>query len=489
MSIARNSVYNLVGAVIPVALALVTVPLYLHVVGAERYGVLTIAWLLLGYFGLFDLGLGSATTYRVAALGDAPRGEVATVFWSALAANVAIGMVGGLLLYLGAGYALAQGSSFSPTLRAESHAALVYLALAVPIATTLGVLSGALQGKQRFLEVNLISTWSTVLFQALPLIVAIAFDHRMPALLLASAVARFIGIAFLFWRCLRLFGWARRIDLGELKRLLAYGGWVTLEPVINLLLVTADRMQIGALRGAAAVAAYAIPYQVVSRLAIFPNAVAYALFPRLTSASADESEELAELCQATLHCLLGPIVVIATLASRDFFHLWLGATIGQQATLPGAILLAGFWCSCVTYLPFVSLQARNRPKILVIVHVLEMLPYFALMYLLTKTYGLAGAAAANFARAFVDMALLHHLAFKRFLQPRAHAVFGAIVALSCLVILLGPTAPSRLASAVLVGAVLIAAWLFLPPPVAAVLRRRLPMPRALAGGIGDEQAH
>jgi hypothetical protein len=80
---------------------LLTVPAYIHLIGVDRYGVLVISWLLLGYSACSTSGWG-ATIHRIAELRDAePAARLAT-FHTAVAVNVAIGVVGGLVLALGA---------------------------------------------------------------------------------------------------------------------------------------------------------------------------------------------------------------------------------------------------------------------------------------------------------------------------------------------------------------------------------------------------
>jgi O-antigen/teichoic acid export membrane protein len=64
--LARNTLFNLIGQGLPLVVAVVTIPLIIQGLGIDRFGLLSLAWVVLGYFAIFDLGLGRATTKFVA---------------------------------------------------------------------------------------------------------------------------------------------------------------------------------------------------------------------------------------------------------------------------------------------------------------------------------------------------------------------------------------------------------------------------------------
>src|SRR5689334_15454988 len=82
--------------------AFVGIPVVNSHVGTARFGVLTLAWAAIGYFGLFDLGLGRALTQAVSAhLGSASDdSELASVTWTALWLMVILGVLGAVTLTL-----------------------------------------------------------------------------------------------------------------------------------------------------------------------------------------------------------------------------------------------------------------------------------------------------------------------------------------------------------------------------------------------------
>ena len=57
MSIIKNSIWNLVGYVIPSLVAIPALGYMAHKLGPELFGIYTIAIAVVGYAGIFDMGL------------------------------------------------------------------------------------------------------------------------------------------------------------------------------------------------------------------------------------------------------------------------------------------------------------------------------------------------------------------------------------------------------------------------------------------------
>ena len=412
MSIRRNTAYNLLGSVIPLAVSLVTIPIYLGLIGEARYGVLAIAWLLLGYFGLFDLGLGRATAQRIAALREGTTAQRAETFWTALALNVGLGVVGGLLIWPLAAYFFGNVFNVEDALRPEVQAAVPWLILAVPMATLSGVLSGALQGRERFFELNLISVSGTAVFQLLPLATALIWGTDLGVLLPAALFARLLTLLMLFERCRRhIFqGHSATFARAQAGQLLRFGGWVTVTAFVGPMMVVLDRFIIGAMAGAKAVTYYTVPFQLAERSTIISSALSSAIFPRLAAVTRQEEQRLALEALRTLVIVMTPMVAGGILFMAPFLSWWITPAFAQQAAVVGQIILLGFWANSFATIPSAQLQARGRPDIVAKCHLIELIPYFGLLYFGLMNFGMAGAALAFSFRVAVDLILLAGLA-------------------------------------------------------------------------------
>ncbi len=412
MSIRRHSVYNLIGSIVPIVVTFVTVPLYLHRIGEARYGVMAIVWLLLGYFGLFDLGLSRATANRIAQLRVSEEGSRERVFWTAVGLNGAFGVVGGTILYGVAGVVLRHFFRMPEDMRAEVLSTLPWLAMMIPLATISGVLIGTLEGMECFGKVNILQVIGSMLFNITPLVVAYIHGPDLRWLIPSAILARGIS-TFPFWvavaRALPLKTFPG-FELSQAKLLLSYGGWVTVNGVLDPLFASFDRFAIGSTLDVSAVALYTVPYQIATRMQIIPAALSRSLFPRFSGQTASEALPLGEKAVAFLAVLTSPIMVLTILLLYPFLSIWVNPAFARGASHSGEILVFATWMSSMAYTPYALLQGQGRPRAVALLHLAEA-PFLLLSVWLGVRYaGLQGAACALLLRNTVDSVALFILA-------------------------------------------------------------------------------
>ena len=229
MSIQRNSLYTLAGATAPFAVTLLTVPLFLRFIGTERYGVLVIVWVFVGFFAVFDLGLGRAIAQSIASLHKATPLDRAEVFWTALTLNAAIGVVGGLLLWPVAQYFFLSYFKVSAGLQSEVIRIVPWMVAAVPVAIVTDVFSGALQGREHFLALSLSNALGGIAYQIFPLTVAWIHGPNLGWLVPSALLGRVVVMAVQYAQCYRCvpLNMAPAVKRRLVAPLFRYGGWVT----------------------------------------------------------------------------------------------------------------------------------------------------------------------------------------------------------------------------------------------------------------------
>lgn len=408
MSTYRHSAYNVIGSVLPIAITLLTVPLYLELVGLERYGILTVCWVLLGYLGFLDLGLAPAVAQKIASAKDEEPGAAEAIFWTATWVSIAAGIFSAVLFYAGAALYFALGAVDS-SFNGEIRAAVPLLALILPVGMLSSVGAGALQARERFLALNVIYVISSTLMSALPLLVAYLWSPTLGGLIAGSLAARVIGLVLQFANCVAAVPLSRvlrpRRDLTT--SLLKFGGWITISTLVAPLLVTVDRLAIGGILGAAAVAAYSIPFSLISRMAIIPGAVSSALFPRFAAATDLERKRLMTIAVAGIAVAMTPICILAIALVEPFFTLWVGPSLASISAPVACLLVIGAWANGIAYIPLAKLNGSGRPDIVAKIHLSELLPYWLSLAGLLYFFGLAGAAIAWSLRCIADCMLLY----------------------------------------------------------------------------------
>jgi O-antigen/teichoic acid export membrane protein len=398
---------NLSGALIPLALNLVTIPLYLRLIGDVRFGILAIVWLLLSYFGIFDLGLSRAASKCIAGLAGSPARDRQSVFWTVISLNVAAGTVGGVILAV-AGRYLLHFFNMPEAMRAEVVGALPWLGAAVPVATGVSALIGALEGRERFVLSNTLQSVGAAIFQVVPLGVAYWRGPGLEWLIGSAVLSRVASCALLFigcWKHVPARGWPR-FETRWLRDLLTFGGWVTVSGILTPVLFALDRFLVGATRGAAAITYYTIPFNLASKFTLLPVSVSRTLFPRFVMQERKDAMDLAHEAFLSVAAITTPIAVLAIAGIAPFLRLWLGPSMARLSTGVGEACMVGYWMSGFAVLPSALLQAYNRPDMVAKLHACQVLPFMGLLWLGLRVDGVEGAAWAWTLRVVLDAILL-----------------------------------------------------------------------------------
>lgn len=397
--LARNTIWNLAGQVLPMAVALIAVPLLIRGIGAARFGVLSIAWVLIGYFSLFDLGIGRALTKLVAEKAAAREDStMPALAWTSLFLLLLLGFFLGGTTCAIAPWLVHNALKIPAALQKETLQGFYLLAASIPMVTTTSGLRGVLEARQRFRILNLIRIPMSVFSFVAPLPV-LPFSQSLVPVISILVLGRLIGCVAHVVACFHAVPSLRSrivLDSTLIAPVFRIGGWMTLANLLGPALIYMDRLVIGMVLSVTAVGYYTAPVDMLTRLWAIPTALAAVLFPAFAASLAQQparAEFLLARGVKYIFLSMFPIILVVIGAAPEVLRAWLGTIFAQNGAGVMRWIAAGIFLNSLGQVPLNLIQS-GRPDVVGKLLLAESAVYPVVLWAMTRQIGIEGAAIA-----------------------------------------------------------------------------------------------
>ncbi len=409
--------WNLFGLVLPLLIALIAIPHLIASIGNERFGLLSLAWGLMSYAGVLDLGIGRALTQMVSRLrGQNMTHEVPVALATASRITMTAGLLGSVAIIA---FTMLGGSAFIKTEHipsTEIYYSLILLAVALPAQAMSATYRGMNEAYLNFRGISILRVALGTINFAGPLLISF-FTTNLAWLIASLVVSRLVSL--LIFRRLALSCLeknepdytpeALEYSSETAKLLFSFGGWVTVSSIISPMMVQMDRFMIASMISAAAVTVYVVPYELVAQSLILVGAISSVIFPTLTRLMQEHPREWLPYFQTWLFRVGGMMFLVTStiiVLMPYILQIWLKGHFNPTSVEVGQILCLGVFSNALGSMYYALLHARGKAHVTAKIHMFELPLYLTFLYFALKEFGVIGAAIDWSARMTLYLFLL-----------------------------------------------------------------------------------
>lgn len=413
-SLKINAISNWTSLAVQIAVGFFLTPFVIKHLGQSGYGVWVLVGSFIGYYGLLNLGVGSAITRYIArfsAQNDTKNlNETAN---TALAMFCTTGLLATALSFILAG-PLAAFFKVAPEHIEEFKRIVVVLGIATGLSFPSGVFSAMITARERYVAINIVNIFATLLRTGLTVVILRA-GHGLAGIAYPTLAATLVSI-IAFHLLVRAVVPECRFQLSDarwntFKMLLIYGAYTSIISVADILRFKIDSLIIGKMIGMADVGIFGVAaslIQYMMKLVMVGMGVFTPRFAQLDG-SGKEGELQATFLRALSlsSCIACGAALLLILFGRSFIYLWVGETFA--AAVPVLTILAVAWVFDLFQNPGIGLMyALNKHRYYAGATIVEAVANVVLSITLAPGYGIIGVALGT---------ALPMIVIRIFLQP------------------------------------------------------------------------
>ena len=413
----KNIIINFSCKILPVFVAVVTIPLIIKGLGVEKFGILSIIWMIISQAGILDLGLGQALTQLISnKLGLDKTEEIPYIAWTGLFVILIFAVIGSSVIFLGAGYITNNILKVSSVYSQETVLAFKILCICLPVFILIAAMEGILASYQKFVNINSITVPLALLNYLSPVIV-LQFTNNLAYVILTLVIIRFGAFIAMFINCRKLIGqiWGKiQLKKRILKPLLTFGSWLTLSNVMNPLLNLFERFLMTFMLTASVIAYFNTPFDVLRRMNVISFSFLQVMFPAFSFEAASDKKKTRilyiKISLVILAIIIIPVIVIF-FYSEHLLAMWINESFAQSSYKIAQILVLFTMLNCLNPVPVKVIQSVGRSDITAKIKFIQLIYYVPLFIFLVHSFGLLGAAIAMLIKIFIEFLINNLVAF------------------------------------------------------------------------------
>ena len=417
----RNIIANIAGRGWAALLSLAVLPVYIHFLGIEAFGLIGFFLSLTLILQLLDLGLGTALNRQFAQysmqsgkaqeMHDLLR-TLEIIYWLI---GIAIGVTIAALAPAIAAYWL-KPQQLSAQIVSQ---ALAMMGIAIAFQWPRALYGGGLVGLQRQVAFNLLSSITGTVNNLGGVLILWLVSPTIQAYVawfMAISLVDTLSTGLLLWRSLPKAPARPNFSGQALAGIWRFAAGMTGISITSVIQTQLDKVILVKVLPLDAFGYYSIASRVAGGLSYLVGPISAAFFPRFSQLLlVNDRQELARLyhrsCQLMSVLVLPPAVVL-TLFSYELLFLWTqDRSIAENSYLVLGLLTAGTAFNALASLPYALQLASGWTRLTLIVNTVATLLQAPLIYIMSVKYGGVGAAIVwvifNALYILVGLSLMH----------------------------------------------------------------------------------
>jgi O-antigen/teichoic acid export membrane protein len=417
----KNILYNALGYVFPVGVALFTTPYIVHKLTPEIYGIYVLAIFLMGVMSFLDLGFGQGIVKFVSqyeAKNDYER--INKIIGVSLIIYLGMGLLGCVLILLFSNCLVENVFKISREYVQAASLAFRIVAFGFLISFVGGIFSNLPKALQRYdISVkiqNIVFCCSTI-----SVVILLYFRKGLIEVLIAYVFFQLVGIIIYYNASKKILPTIivkLEFDKAVFKEIFGFSIFTAANTVTGNIVVRVDKMIIGGFLGTSAVAYYSIPFMIVQMCAGFIGAITQHLFPGVSYIQGLKNKErLTEIYKRAFRYVISLSLIIAIsliLLGDSFLKLWMGQEFALKSSGILPIISLVFFFSSITSISIWFYTGLGHTNINLFSSFVGSACYLLGAIFLIPKLGLYGAAL-SFVLILVPFPIYHYYLLKKIL--------------------------------------------------------------------------